>query len=329
MRQKRFRQWTRQATKGGSLYREAQVHEHSSGQHQADPPPVPGVAGENGSNSGPEGLTEYLKDAIMSRLCHEGSLDTGRIDTTERRKVQEMDESAMGRSCWPGSPRNPPWKRIFDLCFVALTLPIWLPVMTLIMLAIKLLSPGPVFYRQRRIGLGGRRFMIFKFRSMRVNAETECHQNHLQHLMRAGQPMTKLDAMGDPRLIPWGKFFRASGLDELPQIFNIIKGEMSLVGPRPCTVHEFEHYEAWQRERFNVLPGLTGFWQVNGKNETTFNEMISMDIYYARTLSPLCDLAILLKTLPVVLSQIEQSQKPRGHRRMRNEPLRPASMKQS
>src|SRR5207244_11003909 len=141
----------------------------------------------------------------------------------------------------------------------------------------------------------GKRFMIFKFRSMKVNAEAQSHQQHLESLMRANSPMTKLDASGDLRLIAGGRIMRAGGLDELPQIFNVLGGEMSLVGPRPCFPHEFERYEPWQRARVNAPPGLTGYWQVNGKNRTTFSEMIEMDILYSKKMSVWLDLTIMLK----------------------------------
>ncbi|HEX4668115.1 MAG TPA: sugar transferase [Chthoniobacterales bacterium] len=197
----------------------------------------------------------------------------------------------------------PAWKRCLDLALILLALPIWLPVMLLIRAGIKAVSPGPVFYRQARVGQGGQVFMIYKFRSMKVNAETRSHEAYLEALMREERPMTKLDATGDPRLIPIGRLLRASGLDELPQIFNVLRGEMSLVGPRPCTVEEFRRYEDWQQERVSVLPGLTGYWQVNGKNRTTFNQMIEMDIHYARHVSFSIDLLIMLKTLPVMISE--------------------------
>ena len=121
--------------------------------------------------------------------------------------------------------------------------------------------------------------------------------------MRDSVPMVKLDGAGDPRILPWGRVLRATGLDELPQLFNVLRGEMSLVGPRPCTVHEFSRYAKWQRERVLAAPGLTGYWQVNGKNRTTFNEMIEMDIYYAKKQSLLLDLSILLRTLPALVEQ--------------------------
>ena len=155
--------------------------------------------------------------------------------------------------------------------------------------------------------LGGRHFFIWKFRTMKVSAETQTHERYFEELMRVDRPMTKLDAHGDPRLAPFGRILRASGLDELPQIFNVLYGEMSLVGPRPCTPNEFAHYEPWQRRRVNCLPGLTGYWQVNGKNKTTFRQMIAMDLFYLRTMSIWLDLKIMLKTCTVMAGQLFES----------------------
>src|SRR4030095_12409644 len=201
-------------------------------------------------------------------------------------EVAHVDGASAEGPPWskPYSPKEfaaalPIWKRLLDLFIVALLFPFWLPIMTLIALWVAVTSPGPIFYRQPRIGFKGRPFMIVKFRTMKVNAETHVHEAYLEHLITSDHPMIKLDA-GDPRLIRGGKFLRAIGLDELPQIFNVLRGEMSLVGPRPCTPNEFAHYAPWQRERVNGLPGLTGYWQVNGKNKTTFNEMIAMDLCY-------------------------------------------------
>ena len=204
----------------------------------------------------------------------------------------------------------PGWKRFIDLAMVILLIPVWLPVMTLVALWVAVTSPGPVFYRQPRIGFKGRRFMLMKFRTMKVNAETHVHEAYLEHLIVSDRPMIKLDATGDPRLIFGGKFLRATGLDELPQIFNVLKGEMSLVGPRPCTVIEFERYAPEQRARVNALPGLTGLWQVNGKNRTTFREMIEMDIFYSRNTSLSLDLKIILRTPPAILGQFFDSVRP-------------------
>jgi lipopolysaccharide/colanic/teichoic acid biosynthesis glycosyltransferase len=199
------------------------------------------------------------------------------------------------------------WKRILDITCILLSLPFWLPVMILVVVWIKLVSPGPIFFRQERVGYRGRRFLISKFRTMKVNVETQTHERHMEQLMAANRPMTKLDLSGDPRIIPGGRILRAMGLDELPQLFDVLRGEMSLVGPRPCTPHEFKRYQVWQRERFNAVPGLTGFWQVNGKNKTTFIEMIKMDIFYTRNMSLCLDLTIMLRTLPTLLAQVVET----------------------
>jgi len=196
--------------------------------------------------------------------------------------------------------RIPRWKRILDVACVVLSLPLWLPLMLLVMAWTRISSPGPIFYRQERIGFHGKRFMIFKLRTMKVNADTRTHEEYFASLMRSDSPMRKLDSSGDSRLIPWGRFLRACGLDELPQVFNVLRGDMSLVGPRPCTPHEFERYQPWEKQRVNAAPGLTGYWQVNGKNKTTFQQMIAMDIFYMRNMSLWLDLNIILKTVPVL-----------------------------
>src|SRR5438874_5700066 len=203
--------------------------------------------------------------------------------------------------------RVPGWKAPFDVTCILLALPLWLPLMLLLMLITRIASPGPVLYRQKRVGLGGRHFSIWKFRTMKMSAETQPHEHYFQQLMRVDRPMTKLDAYGDPRLAPFGRFLRASGLDELPQILNVLCGEMSLVGPRPCTPNEFAHYEPWQRQRVNCLPGLTGYWQVNGKNKTTFRQMIEMDLFYLQNMSILLDLKIMLKTGTAIAGQLFES----------------------
>jgi lipopolysaccharide/colanic/teichoic acid biosynthesis glycosyltransferase len=196
-------------------------------------------------------------------------------------------------------------KRILDICLIIATFPFWLPVMLLVTIWIKCTSPGPLFFYQERAGYQGKIFMILKFRTMKCNSHTSNHEQHYQQLVQSDGPMTKLDNLGDPRLIPGARLIRALGLDELPQLINVLKGDMSLVGPRPCTAREFQIYESWQRERFDALPGLTGWWQVNGKNKTTFSQMIQLDIYYARNQSLWLDLLIMLKTAPALFSQLK------------------------
>jgi exopolysaccharide production protein ExoY len=235
--------------------------------------------------------------------------------------------AAHGGPCtFPDLPR---WKRVFDITCVLLTLPFWLPLTVLVMVWIGIASQGPFFFRQKRVGYRRRPFRLFKFRTMHVNAETQMHAEHFFRLMEEDCPMTKLDAAGDPRLIPGGRFLRASGLDELPQIFNVLRGDMSLVGPRPCLPHEFERYEAWQQERVNAPPGLTGYWQVNGKNKTTFNEMIVMDLFYLKNLSILLDLKIMFKTCTVIAGQLVESRPVTQHNRQGDTLRAPATILQS
>ena len=205
----------------------------------------------------------------------------------------------------PIIPVNPApiWKRALDLTVLVIALPVILPVMAAIAAGIYFISPGAVIFRQERVGLGGRRFTCFKFRSMVVAANTRDHQHHTEFLLKSGSPMTKMDSSGDSRLIPFGSLLRATGLDELPQLLNVVRGEMSLIGPRPCIPYEYELYEEHQKRRFETVPGITGLWQVSGKNKTTFNEMIDLDVFYARNKTLLMDLQIMFRTVPAVFLQ--------------------------
>jgi lipopolysaccharide/colanic/teichoic acid biosynthesis glycosyltransferase len=144
---------------------------------------------------------------------------------------------------------------------------------------------------------------------MQVNAETQTHQNHLKELIQSNTPMVKMDTKGDPRVIKFGGILRSSGLDELPQLINVFRGEMSLVGPRPCTPFEYEQFQPWHKQRFRALPGLTGLWQVSGKNKTAFGEMIKLDIRYANECSLWLDIKIMFLTFPVLLGQIKEERK--------------------
>ena len=198
-------------------------------------------------------------------------------------------------------PKAPRWKRVLDISLILLALPVLLPLMLLIALFVRCVSAGPVLFRQVRVGHKGRHFRCFKFRTMIVGNNAAVHQGHLNRLMDAKAPMEKMD-VHDPRIIPFGV-----PIDELPQIFNVLMGHMSLVGPRPCVSYEYERYLPWQKERFDVLPGLTGHWQVSGKNKTTFDEMMHLDIYYARNSSLWFDLKIIAKTIPALIIQMGET----------------------
>ncbi|MBL9186654.1 MAG: sugar transferase [Opitutaceae bacterium] len=198
----------------------------------------------------------------------------------------------------------PAWKRAIDIICCLAVLPFFALGALVVGVMSMLFSPGPIFFRQERIGYRGRRFMIFKFRTMHLSSDVKTHSAHFKELIRSGVPMQKLDGRGDRRLVPGGWLLRASGLDELPQIINVLRGEMSLVGPRPCIPYEFELYTAEQRRRFESVPGLTGLWQVSGKNRTTFNEMVRLDIEYGERRSLGLDLWIMLMTVPALVTQI-------------------------
>jgi exopolysaccharide production protein ExoY len=197
----------------------------------------------------------------------------------------------------------PFWKRGLDIAVIFLLSPAVLLVSACIALIIKCGSRGPVIFRQARVGQGGREFMCYKFRTMHAGAEIGSHRDYTRQLIQSKTPMTKLDARRDPRLIPLGKVLRATGLDELPQLVNVLHGEMSIVGPRPCMSYEYEVYTPHQRHRLDAAPGLTGLWQVSGKNRTTFDEMVELDIEYARRKSLWMDIFIILKTFPALMVQ--------------------------
>jgi lipopolysaccharide/colanic/teichoic acid biosynthesis glycosyltransferase len=170
--------------------------------------------------------------------------------------------------------------------------------MALTAVAIKLDSPGPVFFVQDRVGQNKRRFRMFKFRSMELGSEERLKD--LEHLNEAEGPIFKI--RNDPRVTRVGKFIRKTSIDELPQIFNVIRGEMSLVGPRPMSVRDVGLFEKGiQRKRFSVKPGLTCLWQVSGRSQLPFHKWLELDLYYIENWSLALDLKILVKTLPVVM----------------------------
>jgi exopolysaccharide biosynthesis polyprenyl glycosylphosphotransferase len=188
-------------------------------------------------------------------------------------------------------------KRAIDFTIALIGLIILSPLMFLIALAIKLDSPGPVLFRQIRVGKEGRHFVLHKFRSMREGAEEE--QQKLTDLNEAEGPVFKI--RHDPRCTRLGRFLRRTSLDEIPQLYNVLRGEMSLVGPRPPIPAEVEQYEEWHKRRLEVSPGMTGLWQVSGRSELTFDEMVLLDIYYIENWSAALDTEIFLRTIPKVI----------------------------
>jgi len=190
-------------------------------------------------------------------------------------------------------------KRPFDIVASLVGIAILSPVLIAISLAVKLGSRGPVLFRQIRVGKDGREFWFYKFRSMVVDAEAQ--KKKLMHLNELEGPVFKIS--NDPRITKMGTFLRRTSLDELPQLFNVLKGDMSLVGPRPPLPNEVEKYEAWQREKLTVLPGITCLWQISGRNHIGFTEWMRLDIEYIRRQSLGLDVKILSRTLPAVLSR--------------------------
>lgn len=201
-------------------------------------------------------------------------------------------------------------KRAFDVVAIfAGLLFIW-PLLLVTAVLIKLDSPGPVFYRQRRIGENGRPFDMLKFRSMRAGADEGLHRAHVTRLIQEnldpaalnGNSSGTLKLEHDPRITRIGAFIRKTSIDELPQIFNVLRGEMSLVGPRPALPYEVEVYQDWHKRRFEAIPGITGWWQVKGRNRVSFDEAVRLDIYYIEHQSFWFDVWILLRTPAVVIS---------------------------
>lgn len=188
-------------------------------------------------------------------------------------------------------------KRVGDSVMALALLVVLSPLLLLLALLVKLTSPGPVLYRQTRCGLGGRPFTLFKFRSMREGADLE--REELESLNEMDGPVFKIRK--DPRLTALGRFLRRFSLDELPQLVNILKGDMSFVGPRPPLPAEVEKYERWQRRRLRMHPGLTCLWALEGRNRLTFQRWMELDLQYIDNWSPSLDFKILLKTIPVVL----------------------------
>ena len=204
----------------------------------------------------------------------------------------------------------PLWKRLADVIGSLMLLILFSPLFIFTAVLIRIASPGPIFFKQVRVGYLERRFVLWKFRTMKVNSDTSKHQAYLAQLIKGqqegGQPMEKLDDVNS-QIIPFGKILRKSAIDELPQLINVLLGEMSLVGPRPSIPYEVEEFRRWHCNRFDAVPGMTGLWQVSGKNRLTFHEMVRLDIRYSKSLSFWEDMRILLMTPVAIVNQIMDS----------------------
>lgn len=190
------------------------------------------------------------------------------------------------------------WKRVFDILGASLVILVLSPLLLLLVLTIKLTSRGPAVFSQTRIGKDGKEFMLHKFRSMVSGAEKL--KEGLKHLDDTDGPIFKIK--DDPRVTEIGRYIRRHGIDELPQLFNVLKGDMSLVGPRPPLPEEVREYTSHQRRRLSVMPGMTCLWQISGRSDISFYEWIELDIYYIEHSSFPLDFKILLRTIPVVIS---------------------------
>ena len=263
------------------------IHTYPTGQHR-DSDTHPGMVDDEQNNS-----------------CS----NTVNLETNETKTIRELDllyAHAM-----------PFWKRTLDLVGSSVFLLIFSPLFLAAASLIKLVSPGPILFKQSRIGYGGKVFTLYKFRTMEVNPDTEVHQRYLREIIHdgegqegSGKPMAKQEY---PGVIPCGRTLRSTGVDELPQLFNVLRGEMSLVGPRPPIPYEVKEYARWHDGRFDTVPGITGLWQVSGKNALTFKQMVRLDIRYARQMSFWLDVKILCATPFVLYDQIRNSLKRKSH----------------
>jgi lipopolysaccharide/colanic/teichoic acid biosynthesis glycosyltransferase len=219
-----------------------------------------------------------------------------------------VDVSTMAeltRSVTRAKPATSLARRALDVSIAGTALLVLVPVIVGAAVAVRLSSPGPVLFRQRRLGRNMRPFTVLKFRTMRADADSAVHRDYVRSLIGTeppeGAPDNLYKLVVDPRVTSVGRFLRSWSIDEVPQLWNVLRGEMSLVGPRPVIEYEVEQYPDWYLRRFAVKPGLTGLWQVSGRNEKTYEEMVRFDIEYAERRSLWMDLRILARTALVVM----------------------------
>ncbi|HVN13925.1 MAG TPA: sugar transferase, partial [Kineosporiaceae bacterium] len=259
----------------------------------------------------PEGRLESVVDASLTAGCQ-------LLSVPRQLGLQGVEPSVMSYGghylIELSTPSLRGWqlafKRLFDLAAGCVGLLVASPLMLLIAVAITLDSRGPVFFRQERLGQGGRRFRVWKFRTMTNGASDAAHRDLITRMLSEDEQRTAQTAtdgskvyklIRDDRVTRVGRWLRRYSLDELPQVFNVLAGEMSLVGPRPPLNYEAEQYDRWQYGRLQVPPGITGLWQVSGRNLLTYRQMCELDMEYVRQWSLWLDMRILLKTVPVVL----------------------------
>jgi lipopolysaccharide/colanic/teichoic acid biosynthesis glycosyltransferase len=232
----------------------------------------------------------YIDEKVMPPYISQSSLDA--ID--ERLGVRSRLDMGV--------------KRAIDFAVSLVVLVFGLPFHALLALLIRLTSDGPVLYVQERIGEDGRPFRMFKYRTMMNGNNDELHRSFAKDFINGktngndGSSGNVFKIVDDPRVTSIGKFLRKTSLDELPQFVNVLKGEMSLVGPRPPLTYELDHYQEWHKRRLSVKPGLTGLWQVSGRSTVPFDEMVALDLHYIQNWSLLLDVKIILRTVPVMLS---------------------------
>jgi lipopolysaccharide/colanic/teichoic acid biosynthesis glycosyltransferase len=230
-----------------------------------------------------------------------------------------MEAHGLTREAQPGAAAvavaaEPRWqaaaRRAIDLVFSTLLIALFSPLLLAVTIAVRLDSRGPAFFRQRRVGLEQSEFTLYKFRSMRLDADPRGHRDYVTALIKGQaeaapesdrKELYKLAV--DDRITPVGRWIRRWSIDELPQLFNVVLGNMSLVGPRPAISYEVDEYPSWYLQRFSVKPGLTGLWQVSGRNERTYEEMVRLDVEYVERRTLWLDISILFKTPWTVLSR--------------------------
>ncbi len=249
---------------------------------------------------------------LTDRLSPE---DIGHLSFQVHVHPKPVDDEA---ECWPvdqlivhqdttRSTIHRTMKRTLDVVGSAALLMVLLPVFMVLAACVRLTSRGPIFFRQTRVGEGGVGFTMLKFRTMRSDASPALHQDYVSQFIKAGAADRKADSgvfklTNDPRVTPIGRFLRRTSMDELPQLWNVLRGDMSLVGPRPPLPYEVEQYKSWHCRRvYDAKPGITGLWQVTGRSRTTFDEMVRLDLRYARARSLWLDVKILLATPRAVI----------------------------